>query len=930
MPLSNVLEAALAYARAGWPVFPCNPMPDVPSAKKKQAKSPLVGNDRDANFNPIPKTGGLYKATCDEKQIRAWWTKWPKALIGMRTGNASGVFVVDLDPRDGETLDDVEERLSAAVGDLPPGLRATTPSGGAHYYFKLPEGEETPRNAAKKLKGIDWRGDGGYVIVPPSVMLDGAGYEWSLGPDEGEAAEATPLLLDLIYQRGPFARHAKQFEKGGYGSGFSGRTLPSPANQNDAGSDAVRKYVQAAVTNAANEVKAAAEGTRGSTLNSVAFSLGKFVAAGALSEREVWAALADAADANGMTTVDGPNERDAKIRRGLEAGSVNAAEAKQRLDEIRREVEDRASRRGGWRKAEPPPHTDIPDGPPGPEGGFRVVGGTDHGSDMPEDPSIANGVSLDALRECAELDTSDTDNAKRLLTHFGSDLAVLAMDGSAGGDWLHWCGTHWDMSGGLAGVQEKAKKVGDLINLETAYILETPIETEFLDRAAEDGWPREKLDQPFLTLSDFPEPVKHAAKALRAWQKRVANRANFGVTSKNAGRVEAMLKMAVSEIRKPADEFNPDPLLVSTRSHTLKFTREIDPDCPDPDVDRYIAELQVIDGHRREDWRMASVPIVWRGLDCPAPKWSKFLDRCLPDMEKRRTVQQVAGLGLLAMSPQFVMFHYGRGANGKSVFLETLARVLGPGLMVGLPRESIIGSGERSVGGASPDLYRLYGKTMVRILEVPGDEPLHEDLIKKLTGGEPFPVRTLFKGYFEFHNVATPHMSGNGLPTINGTDNGIWRRMLLVNWDQIIPENERRDFEEMVAELVREDGSGILAWLAAGVLDYLQNGLFIAPAVRAQTDSYHEEMDPIGEFWMTCVREDPVCEIQARDLYNAYRDWSTANAKRVRTETKFGRTIKDQVKKVTKNGRIYYEGIKLTDVPQPSDPGPLYETRSDY
>lgn len=111
--------------------------------------------------------------------------------------------------------------------------------------------------------------------------------------------------------------------------------------------------MQAAVTNAANEVKAAAEGTRGSTLNSVAFSLGKFVAAGALSEREVWAALADAADANGMTGVDGPNERDAKIRRGLEAGSVNAAEAQQRLEEIRREVEDRASRRGGWRKAEP-------------------------------------------------------------------------------------------------------------------------------------------------------------------------------------------------------------------------------------------------------------------------------------------------------------------------------------------------------------------------------------------------------------------------------------------------------------------------------------------------------------------------------------------------------------------------------------------------
>lgn len=918
--MSELLEAALAYARAGWPVFPCNPMPDTPSAKKKQAKSPLVGNDRDANFNPIPKTGGLYKATCDEKQIREWWRKWPKALIGMPTGKASGVFVVDLDPRGGETLEDVEARLSAAVGDLPPGLRAITQSGGAHYYFKLPDGEETPRNAAKKLEGIDWRGDGGYVIVPPSMMLDGKGYTWALGPDEGEAAEAPPLLLDLIYQRGPFARHAPSAGAGTYGAGFSGRVPPKPANQNDAGDDAVRRYVQAALTNAASEVRAAAQGTRGSTLNSVAYSMGKFVGAGALSEREVWAALADAADANGMTSVDGADERDAKIRRGLESGRANTGEASQRLDEIRREAEDRATRSRSFRTAEPPPHTDIPDGPPGPAGGFRVVGGTEAGADMPEEPAGWSQVSLDVLRECAELDTSDTDNAKRLLAHFGEDLAVLAMDGSAGGDWLHWCGTHWDMSGGLAGAQEKAKKVGDLINMETAYILETPVETEFLDAAAEAGWTREKLDQPFLTLADFPEPVKHAAKALRAWQKRVANRANFGVTSKNAGRVEAMLKMAVSEIRRPAEEFNPDPLLVATKSHTLKFTRELDPDCPDPDVDRYTAELQVIEGHRRNDWRMACVPIAWKGLDCPAPKWNKFLDRCLPDPAKRRTVQQISGLGLLAMSPQFVMFHYGAGANGKSVFLETLARVLGPGLMVGLPRESIIGAGERSVGGASPDLYRLYGKTMVRILEVPGDEPLHEDLIKKLTGGEPFPVRTLFKGYFEFHNVATPHMSGNGLPTINGTDNGIWRRMLLVHWDQIIPESERRDFEEMVKELVRDDGPGILAWLAAGVLDYLRNGLVIAPDIRSHTDSYHEEMDPIGEFWNACVRDDQFCEVQARDLFNAYKAWSEANAKRVRSETKFGRTVKDKVKKVTKNGRIYYEGIKLVDVPRPPDP----------
>lgn len=915
--MSDILEAALAYARAGWPVFPCNPMPDVPSAKKKQAKSPLVGSDRDKDLNPIPKTGGLYKATCDEKQIRDWWRKWPNALIGVPTGKVSGVFVVDLDPRDGETLEDVEQRLSAAVGDLPPGLRAITQSGGAHYYFKLPDGEPTPRNAAKKLPGIDWRGDGGYVIAPPSMMLDGKGYHWSLGPDEGEPADAPPMLLDLIYQRGPFARKGAAQHKSLPGARLTGRTAPDPANQNDRVEENIRKYVQAALNNGALEVRSAAPGTRGSTLNSVAYSLGKYVGAGALSEREVWAALRDAADNNGMSAVDGDQETDAKIRRGMDAGKANTADANQKFDEIRREFEARSSRTYSRRQPDPPAHRSIPEGPPGPRAPSdlpELPEDTGSGRDMPPE------ICLETVRSCCDLDTSDTDNGKRLLAHFGQDLAVLAMDGAAGGDWLSWTGTHWDMSGGIAGAQEKAKRVGDLIGLESAYIVETPEESKVIDSAIAAGWDREKLDQAFLTVSDFPEAIKPAVKALRAWQKRVANRVNFGVTSKNAGRVDAMLKMAVSEIRKEPEEFNLDPLIVSTKTHTLTFKRELDPDNPDPDLDRYITELEVIDGHRRDDWRTASVPVSWQGLMCPAPKWSAFLDRCMPHPEKRRTVQQVSGLGLLGISPQKVMFHYGRGANGKSVFLETIARVMGAGHMVALPRESIVGAGDRSVGGASPDLVRLYGKTMVRIQEVPGDEPLQEDLIKRLTGGEPFPVRTLFKGYFEFQNVATPHMSGNGLPTINGTDNGIWRRMLLVHWDQTIPEAEQRDLEPFVADLVASDAPGILAWLIAGALDYLQNGLFVAEDVRAQTDAYHEEMDPIGEFWSMCVRRAPGQWVQASDLYQAYVRWSEANAKRARTNTKFGRTIKDRVKKTTRDGRIYYEDIELHDVPKPPDP----------
>lgn len=180
-----LLDAALAYARAGWPVFPCNPTQDPPGtpALKRRGKKPLVaGADLDEYGRKILKTGGLYRASTDEAQIRAWWGKYPKALIGVPTGARIGLFVLDLDPDDGECVDEVRARLEAAVGPLPPTPISITQSGGWHVWFKNPVGEELPHNSAKAIPGVDWRGEGGYVIVPPSVMSDGKAYTWLVPP----------------------------------------------------------------------------------------------------------------------------------------------------------------------------------------------------------------------------------------------------------------------------------------------------------------------------------------------------------------------------------------------------------------------------------------------------------------------------------------------------------------------------------------------------------------------------------------------------------------------------------------------------------------------------------------------------------------------------------------------------------------------------
>jgi hypothetical protein len=132
---ADMLAAALEYAKNGVPIFPCKP-----------DKSPRV-------------SGGFKAATVDEAQIRDWWQKWPGALIGMATGKPSGISVLDIDKKNDK---DGFKHISD-WRDLSP-ITVVTRSGGAHIYFA---DDGTIRNGASP-EGIDVRGTGGYVIVPPS------------------------------------------------------------------------------------------------------------------------------------------------------------------------------------------------------------------------------------------------------------------------------------------------------------------------------------------------------------------------------------------------------------------------------------------------------------------------------------------------------------------------------------------------------------------------------------------------------------------------------------------------------------------------------------------------------------------------------------------------------------------------------------------
>jgi|SRR5215207_8212082 len=160
------LGTALALARSGRPVFPCDP-----------DKRPLI-------------PGGRNAATTDERLIREWFARWPDALASIPTGPESGLWVLDVDGEAGRrSLSVLLARLGLEhVADLSRVI-VRTPSGGIHLYFRLGAGE-TPRTRPSDIApGLDTRGIGGSIMAPGNVLPNGRRYKLIDGADLPEMQE---------------------------------------------------------------------------------------------------------------------------------------------------------------------------------------------------------------------------------------------------------------------------------------------------------------------------------------------------------------------------------------------------------------------------------------------------------------------------------------------------------------------------------------------------------------------------------------------------------------------------------------------------------------------------------------------------------------------------------------------------------------------
>lgn len=138
---------------------------------------------------------GFHDASADADRIEGWWRKHPSANVGVTTGNASGLIVIDIDPRHGGRSS--LSRLERTHGTLPRTVTALTGGGGTHLYFAAPPAPVPSHPGI--LSGLDLKGEGGYVIAPPSRHASGKRYLWAtdLDPDSVELASPPDWLLRL-------------------------------------------------------------------------------------------------------------------------------------------------------------------------------------------------------------------------------------------------------------------------------------------------------------------------------------------------------------------------------------------------------------------------------------------------------------------------------------------------------------------------------------------------------------------------------------------------------------------------------------------------------------------------------------------------------------------------------------------------------------
>lgn len=356
----------------------------------------------------------------------------------------------------------------------------------------------------------------------------------------------------------------------------------------------------------------------------------------------------------------------------------------------------------------------------------------------------------------------------------------------------------------------------------------------------------------------------------------------------NAGK-EAMTRELKHNVAVLPEEFDSDDMLFNAQNGYLDLSTGI---LHEHDINKMFTRISSAEFTDKDD----------------CPRWELFLDQIFDGNKNLiRYIQRAVGYSMTASIREQVMFIlFGNGRNGKSVFLDIVAEIMGSYAM-GMQASSLMVK-QGGSSGHNEDIARLDGARLVTSSEPNEGVRMDEGLIKQLTGGDK--VSASFKGghMFDYTPKYKIWLATNHKPIIRGNDDGIWRRLPLIPFTVQIPLEK---VDKSLKEKLMRELPGIFNWAVEGCLMWQKEGLNPPADIQQATMDYRKEMDTIGAFIDECCDVRPGLSIGAKDLYLAYKKWAKDANEHEFTQTTFGKKASDKFEKKRGGNGFAYQGVDL-------------------
>ncbi len=814
-----LFDAARRYASAGLSLIPTQPSTKQPYAELlPQAclwPPPAEGTVKE-RIRPTWKP--FQAARADESEIRRWVTHGAQlAIVGGKVSGGLVIFDFDIPA----FYTDWCEKVGPLAAELP---TQKTGSGGYHVFFRCAnpgnndklawspdETEETGRTIA-----IETRGEGGYVIVAPSIHPSGNQYTMI----QGDLADVPTLADDTAAMLFEAARSLNQ--------------APYTRDQLES--------IQKRQRERQRERTSTERSSQGSIIDDYTGRV----------------PIEEALQAYGYVQT----YHDRWARPGGKNPSVVLKDGKSHHFNTNDPMCDNNSHDafdlfcifehgGDVRRAV--------------RAAYDAGYGERSESPTPMQPSEGHGGASDGRApELRRFHRSDQGNAERFIADHGQHVRYVGVWGK----WLIWDGTRWAID-----------ETYEIYRLAATTVKRMWAEVG----ALADGDPNDKTD-----------PRTKEKKEWWAWC----------IACENKGKMEAMIEVAktIAGIAIKHTQLDTNAWLLNCCNGTLNLRT---------------GQLQK---HRPEDLITKRIEIDFDPT-AKATTWETFITRVMGEKADELVpfVRRAIGYALTGdVSEQCLFFAHGKGHNGKSVFFNTLAALLGD-YQQKAPTEMIMA--KLGTGGSIPnDVARLMGCRFVVTAEIEEGRRLAEALVKDLTSDDTIIARYLHKEFFEFPPTHKLFMYGNHKPIIRGTDPGIWRRIRLIPFQVTIPAEER---DPQLGAKLKAELAGILNWAMAGCLEWQDIGLRVPQCVQDAVADYRAEMDTLGGFIEdTCVTG-PAYTVRASELYAGYSKWCDDTGEFKITQRRFGMQLTERGYDRFHSRRGFsYIGIGLLTPPDGSDNGP--------